>query len=84
MYGWILKGEQKLVPTTARQPRLNFIGGICLNGHRIIYQQADNVDTGALPVFSSFLYDESAYTGQKLHQKFHYIESIAISTLHSH
>jgi hypothetical protein len=40
--------------------------------------------TGALPVFSSFLYDESAYTGQKLHQKFHYIESIAISTLHSH
>jgi hypothetical protein len=43
-----------------------------------------NIDTGALPVFSSFLYDESAYTGQKLHQKFHYIESIAISTLHSH
>jgi len=39
-YGWILKGERKLVPTTARQPRLNFTGGICLNGHRIIYQQA--------------------------------------------
>jgi transposase len=42
-YGWILKGKRKLVPTTARQPRLNFMGGICLNGHRIIYQQANKV-----------------------------------------
>jgi transposase len=50
-YGWILKGEQKLVPTTARQPRLNFIGGICLNGHRIIYQQADKVDADNIAGF---------------------------------
>lgn len=50
-YGWILKGERKLVPTTARQPRLNFIGGICLNGHRIIYQQADKVDAYTIAGF---------------------------------
>jgi len=50
-YGWILKGEEKLVPTTARQPRLNFIGGICLNGHRIIYQQADKVDADNIAGF---------------------------------
>lgn len=54
-YGWILKGEQKLVPTTARQPRLNFIGGICLNGHRIIYQQADIVNADSIAEFLSRL-----------------------------
>ena len=42
--GWILKGERKLVLTIARKPRLNFIGGICLQGHRIIYQQADTIN----------------------------------------
>lgn len=50
-YGWILKGERKLIPTTARQPRLNFIGGICLDGHRIIYQQTDKVDAYSIAGF---------------------------------
>lgn len=50
-YGWILKGERKLIPTTARQPRLNFIGGICLEGHRIVYQQADKVDADNIASF---------------------------------
>jgi len=43
-YGWIPKGERKEVATTGRQKRLNFIGGICLNGHRFTYTQADKVD----------------------------------------
>lgn len=43
-YGWIPKGEQKEVATTGYQKRLNFIGGICLNGHRFIYHQADTVN----------------------------------------
>jgi transposase len=51
-YGWILKGERKEIPTTGRQYRLNFIGGICLNGHRFIYQQADKkVDADAIASF---------------------------------
>jgi transposase len=50
-YGWILKGEQKLIPTTARQPRLNFIGGICLDGHRIIYQKTEKVDADSIAGF---------------------------------
>lgn len=54
-YGWILKGERKLVPTTARQPRLNFIGGICLNGHRIMYQQTDTVDADSIAGFLCYL-----------------------------
>lgn len=43
-YGWIPKGERKEVATTGRQKRLNFIGGICLNGHRFTYTQANKVD----------------------------------------
>jgi transposase len=43
-YGWILKGERKDIPTTAYQKRLNFIGGICLDGHRFIYHQVDQVN----------------------------------------
>jgi transposase len=41
--GWILKGERKEIPTTAYQKRLNFIGGICLDGHRFTYRQVDTV-----------------------------------------
>ena len=47
-YGWILKGERKEIPTTAYQKRLNFIGGICLNGYRFTYQQADSVNAGTI------------------------------------
>jgi transposase len=43
-FGWILKGIRKEVPTTSQQKRLNFIGGICLNGHRFSYLQVEKVD----------------------------------------
>jgi transposase len=46
--GWILKGERKEIPTTAYQKRLNFIGGICLNGYRFTYQQADSVNADTI------------------------------------
>lgn len=51
VYGWILKGKRKEIATTGRQPRLNFIGGICLNGHRFIYQQVDKVDADGIALF---------------------------------
>ncbi len=47
-YGWILKGERKEIPTTAYQKRLNFIGGICLNGHRFTYRQVDTVNASTI------------------------------------
>ena len=50
-YGWILKGERKAIDTTGRQYRLNIIGGICLTGHRFIYQQADTVDADSIARF---------------------------------
>lgn len=43
-YGWIPKGERKEVATTAQQKRLNFIGGISLNGYRFTYHQTDKVN----------------------------------------
>lgn len=50
-YGWILKGQRKNIPMTARQYRLNFIGGICLDGHRIVYRQAEKVDAESIADF---------------------------------
>lgn len=43
-HGWIPKGERKEVATTAQQKRLNFIGGISLNGYRFTYHQTDKVN----------------------------------------
>lgn len=43
-FGWILKGVRKEIAVTGQQKRLNFIGGICLNGHRFTYHQVDKVD----------------------------------------
>lgn len=51
VYGWILKGIRKEVATNGKQKRLNFIGGICLKGHRFIYQQADTVNADAIALF---------------------------------
>lgn len=47
-YGWILKGVRKEIATTGYQKRLNFVGGICLNGHRFTYQQVDTVNASAI------------------------------------
>lgn len=52
-YGWIMKGERKNIATTGRQYRLNFMGGICLNGHTIIYEQAERINEHSI---QSFLY----------------------------
>lgn len=47
-YGWILKGVRKEIATTGQQRRLNFIGGICLNGHRFSYRQVEKVDAATI------------------------------------
>jgi len=56
-YGWILKGERKEIATTGRQNRLNFMGGICLNGHRFIVQQAETVNGENIKLFLRRLRD---------------------------
>lgn len=50
-YGWILKGVRKEIATTPYQKRINFIGGICLKGHRFTYVQVDTVNASTIGDF---------------------------------
>ena len=50
-YGWIYKGTRKEIAMTGRQYRLNFMGGICLNNYKIIYKNAEKVDTNSIKQF---------------------------------
>lgn len=54
-YGWIIKGVRKLLPQTGRQYRLNIMGGICLNGHKLIYEEAEKINTDSIKHFLSRL-----------------------------
>ena len=65
-YGWILKGERKSIATTARQYRLNFMGGICLNGHQFVYEQAKKIDAESIQLFLKKLRQAHA-GGERLH-----------------
>lgn len=47
-YGWIFKGVRKEIPMTSAQKRLNFIGGICLSGHRFTYHQVDWINSESI------------------------------------
>jgi transposase len=48
VYGWILKGVRKEIAMTGYQKRLNFIGGICLNGYRFTYHQVETVNASTI------------------------------------
>lgn len=64
--GWILKGVQKFMPTTGRQYHLNIIGGICLKGHRVVYQRSEKIEAASIALFLSTLRQQNP--GQhKLH-----------------
>lgn len=65
-YGWIRKGERKSLPTTARQYRLNFIGAISLEKHKIVHHQVDKVNTESIQIFLSKLRDNHP-DGERIH-----------------
>lgn len=65
-YGWILKGERKAIPMTGRQYRLNFMGAICLNGHKVVYEQAEKVDGDSIKRFLDKLRRQNP-DGRKIH-----------------
>jgi transposase len=50
-FGWILKGKRKKIPTTGRQYRVNIMGGICLDNHRVVYKQSDKIDAKSIQSF---------------------------------
>lgn len=43
-YGWIKKGQRKLMPTTPTQKRVHYLGAVNLVGHRVIYEEYDTVN----------------------------------------
>ncbi|NQY73600.1 MAG: transposase, partial [Candidatus Margulisbacteria bacterium] len=50
-YGWIKKGVRKSVKKTACQKRINLIGALNLEGHKIEYRQVDWVNTESIKGF---------------------------------
>jgi transposase len=52
-YGWIRKGQRKLIPTTARQPRMTITGAYQLAGQQFVYQESERVNSASM---ASFLY----------------------------
>lgn len=54
-YGWIKKGERKRIATTGKQKRLHFMGGLCLDGHKIVITQAQRIDADSIKQFLSQL-----------------------------
>ncbi len=50
-YGWILRGTRKSIATTARQTRLNFIGAVSLDGHKIIQTEVERVNAETIKSF---------------------------------
>lgn len=43
-YGWVLKGKQAAIPTTAGRKRLNFTGAINLKDMTLIHQETETVN----------------------------------------
>jgi len=65
-HGWILKGIRKNVATTAYQKRLNVIGGVCLDGHKIIHTEANKVNADSISLFLKSLRNRHA-EDEKIH-----------------
>lgn len=57
-YGWIRKGERKGIATTGRQPRMNIMGGICLDNHKIVYKEAEKINEDSIAAFLQKLRNE--------------------------
>jgi len=52
-YGWIKRGFRKNIATTGKQKRLNFMGGLCLSGYKLIIQKSEKVDAQSIKRFLS-------------------------------
>ena len=50
-YGWIEKGDRKNISMSGRQYRLNIMGGICLNNHKVVYEEADKINEISIQSF---------------------------------
>jgi len=58
-YGWIKRGVRKRIATTGKQRRLNFMGGLCLSGHKIVIRPSDKIDAQSIQKFLKTLRSKS-------------------------
>ena len=65
-YGWILRGVRKEIAMTGRQYRLNFIGGISLDEHKVVYANPEKVDGYSIEIFLNKLRAKHPL-GEKIH-----------------
>ncbi len=65
-FGWIYKGLRKFIPTTARQYRLNVMGGICLDGHKLITAMSEKIDAESIKNFLKKVRKHNP-SGQRVH-----------------
>ena len=50
-YGWIKRGEDKLVSTTASRTRLNILGALNLNGIHVSYSEHETINSASVISF---------------------------------
>ena len=62
--GWIRKGVRKNIATTGKQKRLSFMGGICLNGHKLVIQQTDKVNADSIKRYLRMLRQRNKERGE--------------------
>lgn len=65
-YGWIKRGQRKLMPTTPTQKRVHYLGGVNLVGHRIIYEEYDTVNRLSVIDFLKIVRKSHA-AGERIH-----------------
>lgn len=65
-YGWIKKGQRKLMPTTPTQKRVHYLGAVNLVGHRVIYEEYDTVNGLGVIDFLKIVRKSHA-TGERIH-----------------
>jgi transposase len=65
-YGWIRKGKRKEIAMTAKQYRVNYIGGINLQGHQLIYRECKKIDAEQIKLFFKQI-RASHKSGEKIH-----------------
>jgi len=64
-YGWILKGENKTLATTAKQKRVHFVGAIRLQGMKVLAREYETVDASSIIEFLKHL--EKSTSASKIH-----------------
>jgi transposase len=51
VHGWIPCGMRKEIPTTGQQRRMNIIGGVCLEGYKVLFHEDQTIHSESIQCF---------------------------------